>query len=82
MVLKYKICGLHQISLVNLRESSGEFEKRLSDIVQDQPELAGNVSKLEEDYDNEILNSEMGYLKGTNHKNKLAIVQVAVKGLN
>lgn len=73
---------MHQISLVDLWESSGEFEKRLSDVVQGQPELAGNVSKLEEDYDNEVLNSEMGYLKGTNHKNKLPIVQVAVRGLN
>ena len=63
MVLKYKICGLHQISVVDLRESCGEFEKRLSDVVQGQPELAGNVSKLEDDYDNEILNSEMGDLK-------------------
>jgi len=52
-----------QIELDDLREISDEFEKRLSDVVQDQPELAGNVSKLEEDYDNEIFNSEMGDLK-------------------
>jgi proteasome assembly chaperone (PAC2) family protein len=52
-----------QIELDDLRKISDEFEKRLSDIVQDQPELAGNVSKLEEDYDNEIFNSEMGDLK-------------------
>jgi hypothetical protein len=82
MVLKYKTRGLHQISLVDPRESSDEFEKRLSDTVQYQPELAGNVSKLAEDYDNDMLNSEMGYLKGMNHKNKLEIVQVVVKGQN
>jgi len=52
-----------QIELDDLREISDEFEKRLSDIVQDQPELAGNITKLEEDYDNEIFNSEMGDLK-------------------
>jgi proteasome assembly chaperone (PAC2) family protein len=52
-----------QIELDDLREISDEFEKRLSDVVQDQPELAGNISKLEEDYDNEIFNSEMGDLK-------------------
>jgi hypothetical protein len=31
--------------------------------VQQQPELAGNIRKLEEDYDNEIFDSEMGELK-------------------
>jgi len=31
--------------------------------VLEQPELAGNIGKLEEDYDNEIFNNEMGELK-------------------
>jgi len=56
------ILGL-QIELDDLRAISDEFEKKLSDVVQEQPELAGNVQKLEEDYDNEIFNSEMGDLK-------------------
>jgi proteasome assembly chaperone (PAC2) family protein len=56
------ILGL-QIELDDLRDVSDEFEKRLSEIVQEQPELAGNIQKLEEDYDNEIFNSEMGDLK-------------------
>jgi hypothetical protein len=42
---------------------SDEFEKKLNDVVQQQPELAGNIRKLEEDYDNEIFDSEMGELK-------------------
>jgi proteasome assembly chaperone (PAC2) family protein len=39
--------------------------RRLAGILelQMQPELAGNIQKLEEDYDNEIFNSEMGELR-------------------
>ena len=56
------ILGL-QMELDDLRDISDEFEKKLSEVVQDQPELAGNIRKLEEDYDNEIFNNEMGDLK-------------------
>jgi proteasome assembly chaperone (PAC2) family protein len=52
-----------QIDLDDLRTISDEFEKKLNDIVQEQPELANNIQKLEEDYDNEIFDSEMGDLK-------------------
>lgn len=56
------ILGL-QIDLDGLRAASEEFEKKLSDVVQEQPELANNIHKLEEDYDNEIFDSEMGDLR-------------------
>ena len=56
------ILGL-EINLDDLRITSDEFEKRLTEVVQDQPELAGNISRLEADYDNEIFNSEMGELR-------------------
>jgi len=56
------ILGL-QVELDDLRDVSDEFEKKLSEVVQEQPELATNIRKLEEDYDNEIFNSEMGDLK-------------------
>jgi proteasome assembly chaperone (PAC2) family protein len=56
------ILGL-QIELDDLRNVSDEFEKKLSEVVQEQPELAGNIRKLEEDYDNEIFDNEMGDLK-------------------
>jgi proteasome assembly chaperone (PAC2) family protein len=56
------ILGL-QIKLDDLRDISDEFERKLSDIVQEQPELASNIHKLEENYDNEIFDSEMGDLK-------------------
>lgn len=51
------------VDLDDLAIVSEEFERKLSDVVQEQPELAGNIHKLEEDYDNEIFNSEMGDLK-------------------
>jgi len=52
-----------QIKLDDLRAVSDDFEKKLSEIVQEQPELESNIHKLEEDYDNEIFNSEMVDLK-------------------
>ena len=52
-----------EIELDDIRTISDEFEKKLSDIVQEQPELDSNIHKLEEDYDNEIFNNEMGDLK-------------------
>ncbi len=57
-----RILELH-IELDELRLISDEFEKKLSDAVQEQPELADTVGKLEENYDNEVFDSEMGDLK-------------------
>ena len=52
-----------RIELDDLRDISDEFEKKLSDVVQEQPELARNIRRLEENYDSEIFDSEMGDLK-------------------
>ena len=52
-----------EVELDDIRTISDEFEKKLSDIVREQPELDSNIHKLEEDYDNEIFNNEMGDLK-------------------
>jgi len=52
-----------QMDLDDMETVSDEFEKKLNDVVQQQPELAGSIRKLEEDYDNEIFDSEMGELK-------------------
>ncbi len=52
-----------EIPLDDIQQTSEKFEKRLNTIVEQQPELAGNIRKLEEDYDNEIFNNEMGDLK-------------------
>ena len=47
----------------DMQAVSEEFEKKLNEVVQEQPDLADNITKLEEDYDNEIFNNEMGELK-------------------
>jgi proteasome assembly chaperone (PAC2) family protein len=52
-----------QIELDDMRDISDEFERRLTEVVEEQPELAKNVRKLEEDYDNEVFDHEMGDLK-------------------
>lgn len=56
------ILGIH-IDLDDLTAVSDAFEKKLNDVVREQVELADNIKKLEEDYDNEIFDSEMGELK-------------------
>ena len=52
-----------EVDLSNLTAVSEEFEKKLHEVVAEQPELENNIHKLEEDYDNEIFNNEMGDLK-------------------
>ena len=56
------LLGVH-IELDDLQNISDAFEKRLNDVIREQPELAGNIQKLEENYDNEIFDEEMGDLK-------------------
>jgi proteasome assembly chaperone (PAC2) family protein len=56
-----------RVDLDDLQTAADEFEKKLTDIVQEQPELAENITKLEQDYDNEIF-SEMGDLKHWLHQ--------------
>lgn len=51
------------VDLGDLTAISDEFEKKLCDVVQEQPELENNIHKLEEDYDSEIFDTEMGELK-------------------
>jgi len=58
--------GVH-VDLDDLRTTADDFEKKLTEVVQEQPELAENVTRLEQDYDNEIF-SEMGDLKTWLHQ--------------
>jgi len=51
------------MDLNELQMISDEFEKKISEVVEQQPELAENIKKLEEDYDNEIFNHEMADIK-------------------
>ena len=52
-----------EVELGDLTTISDEFEKKLGDVVEEQPELESNIHKLEEDYDSEIFNNEMGDLR-------------------
>jgi proteasome assembly chaperone (PAC2) family protein len=56
------LCGLH-IQLDDLRSMADEFEKKLNQLIQQQPQLEVKIRKLEEDYDEEIFDTEMGDLK-------------------
>jgi len=59
--------GVH-VEIDDLRVMADEFERKLSEIVQEEPELAQNVVKLEENYDNEVFDTEMGDLKQWLHQ--------------
>jgi len=60
-----RIAGMLELEMdfADLMTMSDEFEKKLDDVVTEQPELESNIHKLEEDYDNEIFNNELGDLK-------------------
>ena len=51
------------LDLSDIDSVSEEFEKKIEEIVEQQPELAENIKKLEDDYDNEIFNHEMADIK-------------------
>jgi proteasome assembly chaperone (PAC2) family protein len=52
-----------RLDLDDMTVISEDFERKLTRVVQEQPDLAENIQRLEEDYDKEIFNSEMGELK-------------------
>jgi proteasome assembly chaperone (PAC2) family protein len=52
-----------RINLDDLRDMGDDFEKRLTDLISDQPDLAKKITELEADYDNQVFDTEMGDLK-------------------
>jgi proteasome assembly chaperone (PAC2) family protein len=56
------VLGLH-VSFDQLRSLADAWETRLSDALQSKPELSDFIGKLEESYDNEVFNTQMGDLK-------------------
>jgi hypothetical protein len=64
MAVKYvsRILEIH-IPTEDLQALSDEFEKRVSELVKREPELQQRVAQLEELYDKEIFETEMGDLK-------------------
>jgi len=57
-----------EIHLDDLRSAADDFEKKLTEVVDEQPDLAENVVKLEQDYDNDIFNNEMTDLRTWLHQ--------------
>lgn len=51
------------IDMKKLRGASEEFERRLNEVVDGEPELARHIRRMEENYDNEIFDDQMGDLK-------------------
>jgi proteasome assembly chaperone (PAC2) family protein len=49
--------------LERLRAIGEAWEKRVNEALEDEEELAGHIEKLEEDYDNEVFDTQMGDLK-------------------
>jgi proteasome assembly chaperone (PAC2) family protein len=56
------LLGLH-LDIQKMRSASDEFEKKLTDAVQKEPELVRQIRKMEENYDNEIFDDQMDDLK-------------------
>ncbi len=52
-----------KIDLNQAKHLTNEFELKLNELVEQQPDLASNIIRLEEDYDNDIFDNEMGELK-------------------
>lgn len=52
-----------KIDLSQAKHLTDRFERKLNKLVEQQPELASNITRLEEDYDNDIFDNEMGELK-------------------
>jgi len=65
-----RLAGILQLDLHldDLRTAADDFERRLTEVVDEQPDLAESVVKLEQDYDNEIFNNEMTDLKNWLHQ--------------
>ena len=52
-----------QVDLDELRSSTDSWERRLNKAIEEKPELDKHIRKLEEDYDNEVFDTQMGDLK-------------------
>jgi proteasome assembly chaperone (PAC2) family protein len=56
------ILGIH-VDLGELRTLSAAWEDRLNEVLEQKPDLAQYIQKLEEDYDNEVFDTQLGDLK-------------------
>ncbi len=65
-----RVAGLLNVELHldDLRAAADDFERRLTEVVSEEPELSESVTKLEQDYDNEVFNTELVDLKHWLHQ--------------
>lgn len=56
------VLGL-RVKLDRLRSITDAWEKRLAEVLKKEPDLAQHIQKLEEDYDNEVFDTQMDDLK-------------------
>ncbi len=70
-----RLAGILQLDLHldDLRTAADDFERRLTEVVSEEPELAESVVKLEEDYDNDVFDNEMGDLKTWLHQKGICL---------
>jgi predicted ATP-grasp superfamily ATP-dependent carboligase len=63
-IIKYmkKILAL-EINIKDIIQLGKAFQDKINEVVQTQPELAENIQKLEQNYDNEVFDEDMGDLK-------------------
>jgi hypothetical protein len=52
-----------QLDHEDLKLLADQFERKVSDVIGQQPELADHIKKLEQDYDNEVFDNEMSDMK-------------------
>lgn len=57
-----KILGI-DIDINELAQLGEAFQEKIEEVVKNEPELAENIQKLEENYDNEVFDEDMGDLK-------------------
>lgn len=60
-----RVCGLLnlRIDMDDLHRMSERFQRRLGKVVREHPELQEMIEKFENDYDNEVFDTQMGDLK-------------------
>jgi proteasome assembly chaperone (PAC2) family protein len=70
-----RLAGILQLDLHldDLRTAADDFERRLTEVVSEEPELAESVVKLEQDYDNDVFDNEMSDLKTWLHQKGICL---------
>ncbi len=66
------LLGLHLVC-DDLRALGEEYEKRVSELVSEQPELAERVEQLEQSYDNEVFETDLDDLKSWLHSRGIRV---------